>query len=58
MLLQCPWAALLLEFSGGFGSLLPAGSWHIAYGVQHFPQHHLSGSGMAQLEFYHCQEPA
>ena len=31
---------------------------HIAYWVQHFPQHHLSGSGIAQLEFYHCQEPA
>jgi len=30
---------------------------HIAYWVQHFPQHHLSGSGIAQLEFYHCQEP-
>ena len=44
--------------------LIPAGSWHtaywvhIAYWVQHFPQHHLSGSGIAQLEFYHCQEPA
>ena len=35
-----------------------AGSWHIAYWVQHFPQHHLSGSGIAQLEFYHCWEPA
>ena len=40
------------------------GSWHIAYWahiaywVQHFPQHHLSGSGIAQLEFYHCWEPA
>ena len=39
-----------------------AGSWHIeywvhiAYWVQHFPQHHLSGSGIAQLEFYHCWE--
>ena len=22
------------------------------------PQHHLSGSGIAQLEFYHCREPA
>ena len=31
---------------------------HIAYWVQHFPQHHLSGSGIAQLEFYHCREPA
>ena len=31
---------------------------HIAYWMQHFPQHHLSGSGIAQLEFYHCQEPA
>ena len=31
---------------------------HIAYWVQHFPQHHLSGSGIAQLEVYHCQEPA
>ena len=31
---------------------------HIAYWVQHFPQHHLSGSGIAQLEFYHCWEPA
>ena len=36
-----------------------AGSWHIvywvhiAYWVQHFPQHHLSGSGIAQLEFLH-----
>ena len=30
---------------------------HIAYWVQHFPQHHLSGSGIAQLEVYHCQEP-
>ena len=30
---------------------------HIAYWVQHFPQHHLSGSGIAQLEFYHCWEP-
>ena len=30
---------------------------HIAYWVQHFPQHHLSGSGIAQLEFYHCREP-
>ena len=28
----------------------------IAYWVQHFPQHHLSGSGIAQLEFYHCWE--
>ena len=28
-----------------------------AYWVQHFPQHHLSGSGIAQLEFYHCWEP-
>ena len=27
---------------------------HIAYWVQHFPQHHLSGSGIAQLEFYHA----
>ena len=41
-----------------------AGSRHIAYWVhiacwvQHFPQHHLSGSGIAQLEVYHCQEPA
>ena len=40
-----------------------AGSRHIAYWVhiacwvQHFPQHHLSGSGIAQLEVYHCQEP-
>ena len=33
-------------------------SRHIAYWVQHFPQHHLSGSGIAQLEVYHCQEPA
>ena len=31
---------------------------HIAYWVQHFPQPHLSGSGIAQLEFYHCWEPA
>ena len=31
---------------------------HIAYWVQHFPQHHLSGSGIAQMEFYHCREPA
>ena len=31
---------------------------HIAYWVQHFPQHHFSGSGIAQLEFYHCREPA
>ena len=31
---------------------------HIAYWVQHFPQHHLSGSGIAQLESYHCLEPA
>ena len=31
---------------------------HIAYWVQHFPQHRLSGSGIAQLKFYHCQEPA
>ena len=31
---------------------------HVAYWVQHFPQHHLSGSGIAQLEFYHCREPA
>ena len=31
---------------------------HIAYWVQHFPQHHLSGSGIAQLEFYHCRQPA
>jgi len=31
---------------------------HIAYWVQHFPQHRLSGSGIAQLEFYHCWEPA
>ena len=38
--------------------LLAAGSRHIAYWVQHFPQHHLSGSGIAQLEFCHCQEPA
>ena len=30
---------------------------HIAYWVQHFPQHHLSGSGIAQLDFYHCREP-
>jgi len=30
---------------------------HIAYWVQHFPQHRLSGSGIAQLEFYHCWEP-
>ena len=30
---------------------------HIAYWVQHFPQHHLSGSGIAQLEFYHCRQP-
>ena len=33
-------------------------SRHIAYWVQHFPQHRLSGSGIAQLEVYHCQEPA
>ena len=26
--------------------------------MQHFPQHHLSGSGIAQLEVYHYQEPA
>ena len=44
--------------------LLSAGSrhiayWvHIAYCVQHFPQHHLSASGIAHLEFYHCREPA
>ena len=38
--------------------LLGAGILHIAYWVQHFPQHHLSGSGIAQLEFYHCREPA
>ena len=31
---------------------------HIAYWVQHFPQHHLSGSGIAQLDFCHCWEPA
>ena len=31
---------------------------YIVYWVQHFPQHHLSGSGIAQLEFYHCREPA
>ena len=42
--------------------LLEAGILHIecilhtAYWVQHFPQHHLSGSGIAQLEFYHCRE--
>ena len=35
-----------------------AGSRHIAYWVQHFPQHHLSGSGIAQLEFCHCRKPA
>ena len=29
---------------------------HIAYWVKHFPQHHLSGSGIAQLEFYHGRE--
>ena len=38
--------------------LTTAGSRHIAYWVQHFAQHHLSGSGIAQLEFYHCREPA
>ena len=31
---------------------------HIAYWVQHIPKHHLSGSGIAQLEFYHCRKPA
>ena len=30
---------------------------HIAYWMQHFPQHHLSGSGIAQPEFYHCRKP-
>ena len=38
--------------------IVTARSRHIAYWVQHFPQHHLSGSGIAQLEFYHCREPA
>jgi len=47
---SCPQS---LPASGSF-----AGSWHIAYWVQHFPQHHLSGSRIAQLEFYHCREPA
>ena len=41
-----------------FSQLFIAGIRHIAYWVQHFPQHHLSGSGIAQLEFYHCREPA
>ena len=49
---------------GGNGNLPGAGILHIecilhiAYWVQHLPQHHLSGSGIAQLEFYHCREPA
>jgi len=45
---------------------LCAGSWHIAYWVHiaycilsaALSQHNLSGSWIAQLEVYHCQEPA
>jgi len=48
----------LMWRTDSFEKTLIAGSRHIAYWVQHFPQHHLSGSGIAQLEFYHCQEPA
>ena len=52
----CWWAFQLVP---SFGFLwIGARSRHIAYWVQHFPQHHLSGSGIAQLEFYHCREPA
>ena len=40
-----------------YTGLSSAGSQHIAYWVQYFPQHHLSGSGIAQLEFCHCREP-
>ena len=40
------------------GEIEKCRSRHIAYWVQHFPQHHLSGSGIAQLEFYHCRESA
>ena len=37
----------------------PAGSHLPAYCILSaaLSQHHLSGSGIAQLEFYHCQEP-
>jgi len=62
MLLHCgvgeySWESLGLQVPGA-GILHIECILHIAYWVQHFPQHHLSGSGIAQLEVYHCQEPA
>ena len=51
--------AVLRNKKGGDAGSRHIACWvHIAYWVQHFPQHHLSGSGIAQLEFYHCREPA
>ena len=54
-----------VKYQNYIGQILPGASilhieciLHIAYWVQHFTQHHLSGSGLAQLEFYHCREPA
>ena len=49
---------VMLSKMPGAGILHIECTLHIAYWVQHFPQHHLSGSGIAQLEFYHCREPA
>ena len=57
------WVAILFSRGYSWPRLPGAGILHIecivhiAYWVQHFPQHHLSGSGIAQLEFYHCREP-
>ena len=51
-------AVLRNKKGGDAGSRHIAYRVHIAYWVQHFPQHHLSGSGIAQLESYHCREPA
>ena len=56
--------AVSVKYQNYIGQILPGAGilhidciLHIAYWVQHFPQHHLSGSGIAPLEFYHCWEP-
>ena len=57
-LLPVKYSHPFLHMNNSVTSSVPPGSRHTAYWVQHFTQHHLSGSGIAQLEFYHCREPA
>ena len=46
----------MTKASGGDG--IPAELSQILKDDAALSQHHLSGSGIAQLEVYHCQEPA